>query len=381
MILHLLKFFENNFDTKKIANMKTAKSVILIGIFSVICFTASKDVYSQDNKNIILIVGDGMSVAQWHAGLIANKGQLNLNKFKNVGFLLTHTTNSLNGGAPDHGTALATGIKSYNGAVSVDVDTLPIRSIIEYSEEKGISTGIVSANTLLEGGVAPFVAHEANRMQMENIAASYLSHNLDVFIGAGLQSFINRKDGRNLVTELRDKGYQVVFSMDSIRDIRTGKLAGFTSIQNNPGIKDGRGSMFPDALETAVNILDNNKKGFFLFVADVFVDRASHSENAELVALETVDLDRAIGTAIEFAERNRNTVVIVTGGPEASGMALTTGNFQDGTFEAKWAVPGMIHTGTMVPVFAYGPGSEIFGGIQDNTDLFNKMMNLLGLTK
>jgi alkaline phosphatase len=359
--------------------MKTAKGLILIGIFSVIFFSTSIDVYSQKNRNVILIVGDGMGVAQWHAGLIANKGQLNLNKFKNVGFLLTHSTNSLNGAAPDHGTALATGIKSYNGAVSVDVDTLPIKSIIEYSEEKGISTGIVSANTLLEGGVAPFVAHEANRMQMENIAASYLTHNLDVFIGAGLRSFINRKDGRNLVTELRDKDYQVVFSMDSIRNISNGKLAGFTADQNNPGIKDGRGSMFPDALETALNILDNNKKGFFLFVADVFVDRASHSENVELVALETVDLDKAIGKALEFAEKNSNTVVIVAGGPEASGMALTTGNFQNGTFNAKWAVPGMIHTGTMVPFFAYGPGSENFSGIQDNTYLFYEIMKLLGL--
>lgn len=68
----------------------------------------------------------------------------------------------------------------------------------------------------------------------------------------------------------------------------------------------------------------------------IFVDRASHSENAELVAFKTVDLDIAIGKALEFAERNRNTVVVVTGGPEASGMALVTGNFQDGTFNAKW---------------------------------------------
>jgi alkaline phosphatase len=359
--------------------MKTSRVVFLILNFSVVYFSAGIEVYSQKTKNVILIVGDGMGVAQWHAGLIANKGQLNLKKFKNVGFLLTHSTNSLNGGAPDHGTALATGIKSFSGAVSVDKDTIPIKSIIEYSEQKGISTGIVSANALLEGGVSPFVAHEANRMQIENIAASYLTHNLDVFIGAGLQSFVNRKDGRNLVTELRDKGYQVVFSMDSIKNIRGGRLAGFTADQNNPGINNGRGSMFPDALQTALNILDNNKKGFFLFVSDVFVDRASHSENAELVALETIDLDKVIGKALDFADKNKNTVVIVAGGPEASGMALTTGNFQRGMFEAKWAVPGMIHTGTMVPVFAFGPGSESFAGIQDNTDLFNKMMKLLGL--
>jgi alkaline phosphatase len=362
--------------------MKTARGVILIGIFSAFFFSVNIDVYSQKNRNVILIVGDGMGVAQWHAGLIANKGQGNIKKFKNVGFVLTHNATSLNGGAPDHGTAIATGVKSYSGAVSVDTDTVPVKSIIEFAEASGVSCGIVSANTLLEGGVAPYVAHEANRMQLENIASSYLTHNnMDVFIGAGRLSFTQRKDGRNLVSELHAKGYLVVSSMDSIKNIKNGKLAGFTAEQNNPAINEGRGNMFPDAVQTALNILTNNKKKFFLLVADVFVDRASHSGKAEMVGLETIDLDKAIGKALEFAKKDGNTIVIVTGGPEASGMALTTGNFQTGFLEAKWAVPGMIHTGTMVPIFAFGPNSEQFSGIQDNTDLFHKIMDLLGLTK
>lgn len=357
------------------------KRVVLFFVGFVVIWFLKVDVYSQSKRNVILIVGDGMGVAQWQAGLIKNDGQLNLEKFENIGFLLTHTTTGLNGSAPDHGTALATGIKSYNGAVSVNTDTIQVKSIIEFAEEDGISTGLVSANTLMEGGVAPFVAHEPNRMQTENIAASYLSHNFDVFIGAGSQSFTQRKDGRNLVTELRKKGYQVVFSMDSIKNIEKGKLAGFTAPQNNPGIKDGRGTMFIDAVQTALNILDNNQKGFFLFVADVFVDRASHAGDAELVALEAIDLDNVIGKALEFAQKDGNTVVIVTGGPEASGMALTGGNFQNGTIEAKRANPGMIHTGTMIPVFAYGPSSDQFKGIQDNTEIFQKMMESLGIAE
>jgi alkaline phosphatase len=71
--------------------------------------------------------------------------------------------------------------------------------------------------------------------------------------------------------------------------------------------------------------------------------------------------------------------VIVAGAPEASGMTLTGGNVKEGTFEAQWAVHGMIHTGEMVPVFAFGPGSDQFRGIQENTALFSKMMDLLGI--
>jgi len=169
--------------------------------------------------------------------------------------------------------------------------------------------------------------------------------------------------------------------MDSIKNIKKGKLAGFTASQNNPGIKDGRGTIFPDAVQTALNILGNNEKGFFLFVADVFIDRASHLGDAELVALEVIDLDKVIGIALEFAQKNGNTLVIVTGGPEASGMVITGGHFQNGSFEAKWANPGMIHTGTMIPVFAYGPGSDKVRGILDNTDIFHKMMEFLRLSE
>lgn len=364
--------------------MKTLHQLKVIAVKVIVTSAAcifSMSAYSQNAKNVILIVGDGMGAAQWHAGLVTNNRHLNLEQFENIGLLLTHTTTNLNGSAPDHGTALATGIKSYSGAVSVNPDTIPVKSIIEYAEENGLSTGLVSANSLMEGGIAPFVAHEPNRMQAENIAASYLNHNLDVFIGAGSQSFIQRRDGRNLVTELRKKDYHVVFSMDSIKNIEKGKLAGFTAPQNNPGIKEGRGTMFPDAVQTALNILDNNEKGFFLLVADVFVDRVSHMGNTELVSLETIDLDKVIGKALEFAQADGNTVVIVTGGPEASGMAITGGNFQNGTIEAKWANPGMIHTGTMVPIFSYGPGSDQFRGIQDNTEIFHKMIELLGIAK
>lgn len=360
-------------------NLFSQKVMVLIALISNSLLFGNMDSFGKEPTNVILIIGDGMGVAQWQAGLIANKGQLNLKKFENIGFLLNHSANSLSGAAPDNSTAFATGVKSYMGAVSVNSDTIPVKSIIEYAEENGISTGIVSANTLLEGGVAPFVAHEKTRKEMENIAASYLTHNLDVFIGAGSSFFTQRKDGRNLLEEFRQKGYQVVQSMDSIKKIKSGKLAGLTADQNNPGINEGRGSMFPDAVQSALNILSKNKKQFFLLIADVFIDRASHSGNAELVALETIDLDRAIGKALEFAEKDRNTVVIVTGGPEASGMALTGGSFPKGIIEAKWAAPGMVHTGNMTPVFAFGPGSVQFRGIQDNTEIFHKMTNLLEL--
>lgn len=92
-----------------------------------------------------------MGVAQWHAGLTINQGQLNLEKFKNIGFRTIHSATDFNRTGPDNSSAQATGIKSYRGAVSVNMDAISFKSIIEYAEENGFTTGIVSANTFLEG--------------------------------------------------------------------------------------------------------------------------------------------------------------------------------------------------------------------------------------
>ena len=348
-----------------------------VATFSFISFQA--DAQGKKSRNIILFIGDGMGATQWYAGIAVKKGQMNIEKFSNTGFSKTYSTSHFSADGASAGTAMASGVKTYNGAVGLGNDTLPVKTVLEYAKEKGIATGIVTANTLMEGSIAPFVAHEKSRMLTENIAAAYVENEIDVFIGGGSKFFTERKDKRDLVDELKQKGYHVVFSIDEIRNVRQGKLAGFTSPESNPSLSEGRGTMFPDAVGTAINILSKSKKGFILIVENSFPDRASHLENGELVALETIDLDNAIGKAYDFAVNDRNTVVIVTAGQEASGMSIAEGSITDRTIKPKWAEPGMIHTGVMVPVFAFGPGSDVFSGIQENTDIFHKMMALMRL--
>ena len=106
------------------------------------------------------------------------------------------------------------------------------------------------------------------------------------------------------------------------------------------------------------------------------IDWGAHGNNTEFVAMEMIDFDQAIGTALEFAREKGNTLVIVTADHETGGMAITNGSFDTGEVSAIFATTN--HTGLMVPVFAYGPGAELFQGIQENTDIFNNMMNLFG---
>jgi len=93
--------------------------------------------------------------------------------------------------------------------------------------------------------------------------------------------------------------------------------------------------------------------------------------------MEMIDFDKAIGNALTFAKNYGNTLIIVTADHETGGMAITGGDYNQGKVAALF--PTINHTGLMVPVFAYGPGAELFQGFQQNTDLFKKMMQLLEL--
>lgn len=169
-----------------------------------------------------------------------------------------------------------------------------------------------------------------------------------------------------------------------MQNVRSGKLAGFTAEGSLSDLLQERGTMFTESVALALDLLGQHPKGFFLLAGDMFIDRASHAGDTERVGRETIEFDKAIGKALDFAENNGNTLVIVVGGPEASGMTLVDGNLPQRRAEAKWTMPGMIHTGTMVPLFSYGPGSADFQGIMKNTDLFFKikerMLNVPTLT-
>lgn len=114
---------------------------------------------AKKSINIILFIGDGMSLAQWQTGMIMSHTPLHIKRMSSIGIVQTNALTSFVGDGPSHGTAIATGVKTDKGAVAMDNNDKPLKSIIEYAKEKGIASGIVSANTLMEGSIAPFIAH------------------------------------------------------------------------------------------------------------------------------------------------------------------------------------------------------------------------------
>ncbi len=329
---------------------------------------------SKKPKNVIFLIGDGMGVSQVFSGLTANHGHLFLENLTHIGFSKTQSSDNFITDSAAGGTALSAGVKTYNGAIAVDTNRKPVKTILEKAEEKGLATGLVSTSTITHATPASFIAHQPDRNMYEAIAADFLKTDIDVFIGGGRANFMKRRDGRNLIDELKQKGYQYADNIDDIKNIQSGKLAGLVE-DSDAGRMEHRKDMLPVAAQTAINILSKNKKGFFLMVEGSQIDWGGHAGNTIYIVEDMLDFDKVVGRALDFAAKDRNTLIVVTADHETGGFAISGGNMNTGMVKGNFTSGD--HTAVMVPVFAYGPGAEEFNGIMDNTEVNKRMEKLL----
>jgi alkaline phosphatase len=334
-------------------------------------------------KNIILMIGDGMGLGQLTAGMYANGNRLNLEQFPVVGLQKTYSYNKLITDSAASATAIACGIKTYNAAIGVNKDTLPVKTILEEAEEHGLKTGLVATSTVVHATPASFITHRPFRSMYELIAEDFLKIDIDLFIGGGRKFFdTQRKDGNSLIPKLEAKGYTVTGNYEkeliSLNLNQIDKLAYFTA--NDTPIPHAAGRDYlPLASIMAADFLNGGKQnGFFLMIEGSQIDWGGHSNDTKYIISEVQDFDRAIGKVLKFAKKDRETLVIVTADHETGGFAINPKSRMDSIIGA---FTNSYHTGTMVPVFAYGPGSELFSGIYENTDIHKKMRHCLGFDK
>lgn len=358
--------------------MKKASYLILTIIILFIAYNyVAKD--NNQAKNVILLIGDGMGVTQIYAAMSVSEKPLNIEKFKHVGFHKTYSANSYITDSGAGGTALATGAKTKNKYIGVDTLGNPLKSILVYAEENQLVTGLVSTSAITHATPASFIACDTSRYNYENIAKDFLDVDIDIFIGGGKNHFNKREDQLNLIDSLKKNNYQIIDGVNNLDEKVEGKFAVFTADKHNPKMSEGRGDMLVVSTEKAINILSKKKKGFFLMVEGSQIDWGGHDKDIDYVVSETLDFDEAIAKVLEFAIKDQETLVIVTADHETGGLTLVDGDLEKKEIIAEFSTDD--HTAVMVPVFAFGPGAENFGGIYENTDIFEKMMTAFGFKK
>ncbi len=333
-------------------------------------------------KNIILMIGDGMGVTQISAGLYSNSNHLNLERFPVVGLHKSYSGDNLITDSAAGATAFSAGVKTYNGAIGVDMDTLPVTTILELAEAAGMPTGLVATSSIVHATPASFYAHANQRKNYEEIAADLMATDIDLFIGGGAKFFERREmDTRDLSAELRERGNDVQSFVNSdLKDLKVDRAKNFAyyTADGEPlPFSQGRNYLV-DASKLAVEFLhdrDTEDKGFFLMIEGSQIDWGGHSNDSDYIISEMLEFDQAIGEVLNFAQRNGETLVIVTADHETGGYAIQNGsslNAIQGAFTSDY------HTADLIPVFAYGPGAERFSGIFENTAIFDKMKLLYG---
>jgi alkaline phosphatase len=352
------------------------------GLFLIVWLNLlAKVTFSQTEPkpaNIILMIGDGMGFAQISAAYYVNDMQLNMLTMPVSGLMSIHAYNDLVADSGASGTAISSGVKTYNGAIGVDKDTLPVQSILTYLSEKGKRTGIVVTCAITHATPAAFYAHQPSRKMEEAIASDFLDSGIAIAIGGGRRFFEKRKsDNRNLVKELQANGYSVRNLDQKNPDFKavgaSNKIVLFTADQD-PAKSNANRTYLPDATAFAIDHLSSiSDSGFFLMVEGSQIDWGGHDNDTDYILSETLDFDRAVGKALAFAKKDGNTLVIVMADHETGGMALNK-NPRDKTFQASYT--SKEHTAVFVPVLAFGPGASFFSGFYDNTQVNQKLISL-----
>ena len=322
-------------------------------------------------KNIILLIGDGMGLAQIHAALMANHGSLNLSQFQNTGFSITTAADAGNTDSAAGATAIATGSKTKNRAIGVDPQGSPLVNIVDSLYSFQIKSAIISTGDITDATPASFYAHQRERSMSPEIAVDLLKSKATILIGSNQKSFLQNPKA-DLPGLLIKNGFSIKKSLnDMSADPSERQLVLLPDSAVRP-VKNGRTNMLSTALNQSIALLDKHGSGFFIMAEGAQIDHGGHANDLGRVVTELHDFDRAVGEALKFADQNGETLVVVTADHETGGLTLLDTDPKKGMVRGHFSTND--HTNIVVPVFAYGPGAERFKGFYQNNEIFNKLI-------
>lgn len=324
-------------------------------------------------KNIIFMIGDGMGLEQISAAWVCNGGKLNLDNFTNVGIQRTYSANRLVTDSAAAGSALATGHKTNNGMISMTPDTVAVKSLAEEAMEKGKRTGAAVTCRVNDATPAVFFSHSASRKNQEDIVEQMAGSGVYFLSGGGTKFWRDREDGKDISEDVKARGYSYVETKEDLMAVENGPvIALMDSYELKPSLD--RGDILPASVTKALELLDN-RKGFFLMIEGSMIDDGGHDNKAGHTMEEIFDFDRTLGIVLEWAEKDGQTLVIVTADHATGGMTLLSGSIDEKRIRVNYSTTG--HNGIALPVFAWGPHSEDFVGIYENTELSDRIRALI----
>jgi alkaline phosphatase len=311
--------------------------------------------------------------------------------------MTTHAEDKLVTDSAASGTALATGHRTNNGMVGVTPDGEPVANLFEAAVKQGKAVGVVTTTSVTDATPAAFLAHAFSRQMHSDIARQIIESEASVVLGGGWWFFMppdkgKREDGIDLTEEARLKGFDVVFDRDQMVASSGDRLLGLFAGEVLPYERVRAKNEVPSLAEMtlkALEILSRDPDGFVLMVEGGRIDHAEHENSISDAVIDFLAFDDAIAEGMRHQATDSTVTILVSADHDCGGPAITAAGYgypsynqvdkiaDEGCRFVKW-VSGD-HTGTMVPVFARGPGAHRFSGIQSNSELHDDLASTLGL--
>lgn len=329
-------------------------------------------------KKVIFLIGDGMGLAQISGAMVEYQGQNAFERFKVIGLSKTQSADDYVTDSGAGATVFSIGKKTFNGAIGVGADTFAYENLFEKLKKQNRATGVVATSSVTHATPASFYAHVGSRNSEDDIALFLLKGSCDIAIGGGNKFFEARADHKNLYKELQQQGFVTI--ADTINPYQHQTATKLVYTLATDGMKrmlDGRGNFLKTASLNAIELLNQNKNGYMLMIEGSQIDWGGHANDYEYMKTELHDFNETINAVLDYAQKEKDVLVVVTADHETGGLALTMNKENPKAFIPKYTYKK--HTGIMVPVFAYGPGAEEFAGMYENTAIFDKFKHLLNL--
>lgn len=299
---------------------------------------------------------------------------------------------------------MATGTRTCNGFLGVDPDTTQLTSILKKAQTMGKKTGIVVNTTLTEATPGAFYAGVPSRSMGYKIAEQFCESGVDVAIGAGLSVFINRPDSVDLTATLINKGYNVYLDWKSVLGTNSEKFVGILEMSDvhrrnkssNSEAKAAEGDQVCLAAKLAADagnldttrfsepevylqkatvkaieqLSKNAPEGFFLMIESAIIDGYGHNNDSEGMVEEMKEFNGTLKALVAYVNEHPETLLVVTADHETGGTGVAYKSYPvGGTSDVALNFSTKGHTGTVVPIFAWGAGAEKFGGILQNREI------------
>lgn len=282
-----------------------------------------------------------------------------MTQLKSIGFLKTQSADDFTTDSAGAGTALATGHKAPNRAIGMTANG-KVENITEILNKEGFVSGLITTDEISGATPSSFYAHQIDRSLSDDIRKDLEKSHIAVIASTDRnESFKDSKYTFFKTPEelASSKKHNIGFLMGKVDDKEKKELAMTT--------------------KNTLTYLKNTKKNFFLMVEGAKIDSHGHTNEIDGVINEGIGFDQAIAEALKFADQNKNTLVVITADHETGGLTIPQGKMEKYEIEGDFTTHD--HTGVMVPIFAYGPQSQLFQGVYENNEVFHKILEALNV--